>query len=322
MEQQTFRSDSLLLEMTDIILNYFEKVKIVIRKIYFFSFSNTFKSEFIKEVDSSKLNQTLDNPLWLIYVLSVPILFAIILTILPSVYDENKLTTEIALASLGYFAVVLSFVMISSLTIVGMLLGLLYPVDVKGTLNYLSTCIGVGGVAGFMSAAMTPMRFMADIGTGSFSSDLFDGSVLLKLPAAFGVLGLLVGLCTGSCHLVAGSGGVKRKYIFPTMLFITVIIIFWIYKGDPFSLGLGMSEKFLKQNSHIVYCIESAQGVERESLIRENISISVAEYFLEYKNDLFSYRWWSLLVIGVTSCVGAFLKNRAERNAEVYRRPT
>ena len=177
--------------------------------VFFFLLRAHLKANSSEKVDSSKLNQTLNNPLWLVYVSSIPILSAIILAILPSVYDENKLTTEITLAVLGYFAIVLSFVMISSMAIVGVLLGLLYPVDIKGTLDYLSTCVGVGGIAGFVSAAMTPVKFMGDIGGGSFSSDLFDGSALLKLPAAFGVLGLLVGLCTGSCRLVAGSGGVK-----------------------------------------------------------------------------------------------------------------
>ena len=311
---------SLLFELINNVLKYLGGIKKAVRKLCFlFPSSSAFKSEFIREVDSSKLNQTLNNPLWLVYVSSIPILSAIILAILPSVYDENKLTTEITLAVLGYFAIVLSFVMISSMAIVGVLLGLLYPVDIKGTLDYLSTCVGVGGIAGFVSAAMTPVKFMGDIGGGSFSSDLFDGSALLKLPAAFGVLGLLVGLCTGSCRLVAGSGGVKRKYIFPTILFIVVVTIFWVHKWDPFSLGLRMSEKLLKQNSHIVYCMELAQGAERESLIRENISVAVAEYFLEYKNDLFSYRWGSLLVIGAVSCVGAFLKNRSERNVKAYR---
>lgn len=312
----------MLFELSNVVLRCSDKLKEVVQKKYRSSFFNTLKSDFARGVDSNKLNQTLNNPLWFVYVLSIPFFFAMILTILPSVYDENKLTTEIAFASLGYFAVILSFVMVLSLAIVGVLLGLLYPVDVKGALNYLSTCVGIGGVAGFVSAAMTPVRFMEDMGAGSFASDLFDGSVLLKLPAAFGVLGLLVGLCTGSCHLVAGSGGVKCKYIFPTILFITVISIFWVYKWDPFSLGLRMSEKLLRQNSHIIYCIDSAQGVEKESLIRENISVAVARCFLECKNDLFAYRWWSLLAIGLTSCAGAFLKNRTERNAEVYRCPT
>ena len=264
-------------------------------------------------VNVIKLHKLFKNPFLLIYPAAFLLVVAIALMILPYSLLLDPLTAEVVTAVLGFFSVVsLSSVLapfgvvLSLLIMLRMTKVVAWRVDIKSVALHLSNYVGIAGVIGFLSAAMAPLVFSLGSSENEFSSSLmFDGSVLFKFPAAFGIIGLLLGLCTASCHVVKGVENVFYKSVAPVLLFDILVAIFaFRFNVDPFNLCINLSERYLRDHSSLVAQMDSLSDAEVGDFIRDNLPLVAARAFSTLDLNPSSVRAWYVGTVIVASAIG------------------
>ena len=264
-------------------------------------------------VDVSRFRKFFSNPLLLIYLTAFLSVGILVLLVLPYALLVDPLTAEIVTAVLGFISVVSLSSIVAPL---GVLLVcflalritrvITWRIDIKSILVHLSNYIGVGGVIGSLSASMAPLVFSLARPTNEFSSSImFDGSVLLKLPASFGVAGLLLGLCTASCHAVKGIENVFYKSVMPVLLFDILATIFALeLHVDPFSLCAKLSERYLLDNSLLVSQMDSISDASAPGFVRDHLPLVAARAFTTLDLNTTSVRIWYVGAVIVVSTIG------------------
>lgn len=264
-------------------------------------------------IDVSRFCKFLKNPFLIIYPAVFLLVVVVTLLILPYSFLVDPLTAEVVTAVLGFFSVVsLSTVLVPLGGVLILLLMLritkviAWRIDIKSVVAHLSNYVGIAGVVGFLSAAMAPLVSSLGRSTNQFSSSImFDGSVLLKFPAAFGVAGLLLGLCTVSCHVVGGIENVVYKNVAPVLLFDALVaMLAFQCNVDPFTLCINLSEKYLHDNSYLVAQMDSVSDAEVGGFIQEHLPLVAARAFLTLDSHSLSVRTWYVVVVVVASMIG------------------
>ncbi|MEG8106057.1 MULTISPECIES: hypothetical protein [Actinomyces] len=264
-------------------------------------------------VNVNKLHKLVKNPFRLIYPATFLLVVTIALMVLPYSLLVDPVTTEVVTAVLGFFSVVsLSSVLaplgvvLSLLIVLRMTKVVAWRVDIKSVVFHLSNYVGIAGVIGFLSAATAPLVFSLGSSENEFSSSLmFDGSVLLKFPAAFGIIGLLLGLCTASCHVVKGVENVFYTSVAPVLLFDTLVAIFaFRFNVDPFNLCINLSERYLRDHSSLVAQMDSLSDAEIGDFIRDNLPLVAARAFSTLDLNSSSVRAWYVGAVVVVSAIG------------------
>lgn len=264
-------------------------------------------------VNVNKLRKLFKNPFLLIYPAVFLFVVIIVLMILPYSLLVDPLMTEVVTAVLGFFSVVsLSSVLaplgaaLSLLIVLRMTKVIAWRVDIKSVAFHLSNYVGIAGVVGFLSAAMAPLVFSLGNPENEFSSSLmFDGSVLLKFPAAFGIAGLLLGLCTASCHVVKGVENVFYNSVAPVLFFDILVAIFaFRFNVDPFNLCINLSERYLRDHSYLVAQMDSLPDAEVGDFIRDNLPLVAARAFSTLNSNSSSVRAWYVAVVVAVSMIG------------------
>lgn len=250
---------------------------------------------------------------WVLCLIMSLALFAVAIMALPYAFMVDPLKAKILMAVLGFFSVVsLSSILVPlGLTIMALLAlriakFLTWKIEAKSVVSHLSNYVGIAGVVGFLSAAMAPLVFAVGGSVNVLSSSImFDGSVLLKFPAAFGVVGLLLGLCATSCHIVGGIDNIIYKNVVPVLLF-DILVAGFAFKGkiDPFSLCINLSEKYLRNNSYFVAQMDSISGAEFDGFVRDHLPLVVAKFFSMSGLGSFSVRVWYVVVVVLISIIG------------------
>lgn len=265
-------------------------------------------------VDKKRI-QRIANPSLMTYLSAFLILIAAFLMMLPYSLFTDSSMTEVVTAALGFISVVsLSSILLPLGVVFSFLLGLRitkflkWRIDFKATAVHLSNCVGIAGVVGFLSVAMAPLVVGMRISVNEFSSSvLFDGSVLLKFPAAFGVVGLLLGLCTTSCHIVSGVDNIIYRNVVP-VIFFNILVVFFAFELnlDPFSICLSLSKEYLRANPGLVMQADSVSSVEAENFMQVHLPVVVARVFSQSGDSSFAARVWYVVVVVALSLIGMF----------------
>ena len=265
-------------------------------------------------VDKNRF-QKMKDPSLVTYLTIFLMLVAIFLMVLPYSLFVDPSVARVVTAVLGFVSVVsLSSILLPLGVVFTLLSGLRitkflkWRIDFKSTAVHLSSCVGIAGVIGFLSAAMAPLVVGLRISVNEFSSSiLFDGSVLLKFPAAFGVIGLLLGLCTASCHIVSDVENIIYRNVVPVVLFdILVVFCAFEFNLDPFSICLSLSKEYLHANPGLVMQVDSVSGVEAENFIQAHLPVVVAQVFSLSGYSSFAARVWYVVVVVALSLIGMF----------------
>ncbi len=240
-------------------------------------------------------------------------LVAVVVMTLPYAFMVDPLEGKVLEAVLGFFAVAS---LASILFPVGVIIATIYAlrvasiivwkIKVRSIASHLSTYVGVAGVVGFSSAAMAPLVFTIGGSENVLSSSImFDGSVLLKFPAAFGVAGLLFGLCTVPCHIVGGIDNIVYRNVVPVLLFDALVAgSAFKLRIDPFDLCLMLSERYLRDHSFLVTKMDKISGVEVEGFVQDHLPIVVAKSVSTLGVNLHSLRMWYVVVVVLISIIG------------------
>lgn len=240
-------------------------------------------------------------------------LVAVVVMTLPYAFMVDPLEGKVLEAVLGFFAVAS---LASILFPVGVIIATIYAlrvasiivwkIKVRSIASHLSTYVGVAGVVGFLSAAMAPLVFTIGGSENVLSSSImFDGSVLLKFPAAFGVAGLLFGLCTVPCHIVGGIDNIVYRNVVPVLLFDALVAgSAFKLRIDPFDLCLMLSERYLRDHSFLVTKMDKISGVEVEGFVQDHLPIVVAKSVSTLGANLHSLRMWYVVVVVLISIIG------------------
>lgn len=240
-------------------------------------------------------------------------LVAVVVMTLPYAFMVDPLEGKVLEAVLGFFAVAS---LASILFPVGVIIATIYTlrvasiivwkIKVRSIASHLSTYVGVAGVVGFLSAAMAPLVFTIGGSENVLSSSImFDGSVLLKFPAAFGVAGLLFGLCTVPCHIVGGIDNIVYRNVVPVLLFDALVAgSAFKLRIDPFDLCLMLSERYLRDHSFLVTKMDKISEVEVDGFVQDHLPIVVAKSVLTLEASLHSLRVWYVVVVVLVSIIG------------------
>lgn len=240
-------------------------------------------------------------------------LVGVVAMALPYAFMVDPLEEQVLEAVLGFFAVAS---LASILFPVGVIVAIIYTfrvasiilwkIKVRSIASHLSTYVGVAGVVGFLSAAMAPLVFTIGGSENVLSSSImFDGSVLLKFPAAFGVAGLLFGLCTVSSHIVGGIDNIVYKNVVPVLLFDALVAgSAFKLRIDPFDLCLTLSERYLRENSFLVAKMDKMSEVEVGGFVQEHLPLVAAKSVSTLEADLHSLRMWYVVVVVLISIIG------------------
>lgn len=240
-------------------------------------------------------------------------LVAVVVMTLPYAFMVDPLEGKVLEAVLGFFAVAS---LASILFPIGVIIATIYAlrvasiivwkIKVRSIASHLSTYVGVAGVVGFLSAAMAPLVFTIGGSENVLSSSImFDGSVLLKFPAAFGVAGLLFGLCTVPCHIVGGINNIVYRNVVPVLLFDALVAgSAFKLRIDPFDLCLMLSERYLRDHSFLVTKMDKISGVEVEGFVQDHLPIVVAKSVSTLGTNLHSLRMWYVVVVVLISIIG------------------
>lgn len=240
-------------------------------------------------------------------------LVAVVVMALPYAFMVDPLEGKVLEAVLGFFAVAS---LASILFPVGVIVATIYAfrvasiiawkIKIKSIASHLSTYVGVAGVVGFLSAAMAPLVFTIGGSENVLSSSImFDGSVLLKFPAAFGVAGLLFGLCTVSCHIVGGIDNIVYRNVVPVLLFDALVAgSAFKLRIDPFDLCLTLSERYLRDNSFLVTKMDKISEVEVDGFVQDHLPLVVAKSVSTLEASLHSLRMGYVAVVVLISIIG------------------
>jgi membrane protein len=240
-------------------------------------------------------------------------LVAVVVMTLPYAFMVDPLEGIVLEAVLGFFAVAS---LASILFPVGVIIATIYTlrvasiivwkIKVRSIASHLSTYVGVAGVVGFLSAAMAPLVFTIGGSENVLSSSImFDGSVLLKFPAAFGVAGLLFGLCTVPCHIVGGIDNIVYRNVAPVLLFDALVAgSAFKLRIDPFDLCLMLSERYLRDHSFLVTRMDKISEIEVDGFVQDHLPIVVAKSVMTLEASLHSLRMWYVVVVVLVSIIG------------------